>query len=349
MNRDLPGLTQRQKTILEVIIHEFVRTGEPVSSSVITDKYDINCSSATVRNEMAFLEEMGFLEQPHAASGRIPMDSAYRMFVNDIIKNKIAPPPREAADRINREYHTIKLQLELLLEKTATLLSNLTNYTSMLLAPQLRKSLFRYLKLLPISPTSVLLFMLSTTGSITHKTVELSRPTSPEELDRITIMLNDRLQGKSMEQMEEILEDVGKNDPQRELLVSIGKESQQLLDRQGQEVILKGTSHLLDFSESKDVKNIKVMMELLEEEKIIAEILSQTINLGDINIAIGSENQRDEMKGCTLITAAYRIKDKPVGTLGIIGPRRMPYQQIISIINYTAENFSSKLNSLDSI
>lgn len=348
MNTQLPNLSSRQKTILEVIIHEFIKTGEPVSSNTITDKYGINYSSATVRNEMAVLEDLGFLKQLHTASGRVPEDSAYRMFVNDIIRNKIAPPPRETADTIEKEYNKIKLHLELLLEKTASLLSDLTNYTSMLLAPQLRKSLFKYLRLVSVSPTTVMLFMLSTTGAILHKTIEFSKPTSPEELERLTYLLNNRLSGKPLEELEYIINETQREDPQYELISSIGRESESLLEAE-QEVILKGTSRILNISESKDVNNIKLMLELLEEEKIIAEILSKTIQLGDINISIGSENQLDEMKGCTLITAAYKFKGKPVGTLGIIGSRRMPYKEIISIINYTAENFSNKLDTFDSI
>ena len=348
MNTQLPNLNPRQKAILEVIIHEFIKTGEPVSSSTITDKYGINYSSATVRNEMAVLEDLGFLRQPHTASGRIPEDSAYRMFVNNIIKNKIAPPPIETANTIDKEYNQIKLQLGLLLEKTATLLSNLTNYTSMLLAPQLRKSLFKYLKLVSVSPSTIMLFMQSTTGALLHKTVELSKPASPEDLERLTYLLNNRLSGKPLEELEYLIKEAQRGDPQYELISSIGKESESLLDTE-QGIILKGTSRLLNISDSKDVNNIKVMLELLEEEKIIAEILSKTIQLGEISISIGSENQLDEMKGCTLITAAYKFKEKPVGTLGIIGPRRMPYGEIISIINYTAENFSNKLDTFDSI
>ncbi len=347
-NKDIYSLTPRQKKILEILIQEFVKTGEPVSSSAVCENYSLNCSSATIRNEMSLLEDMGFLGQPHAASGRIPLDKAYRMFVDEIIRNKIEPPSRETAQTIEREYQEIKQRLEALLETTVSLLTNITNYTSMLLTPQLKNALFKHIKLVSIDPWTVLLFLLASTGEIINKTLKIEASASQEELDTIAAEISEKMYGSPMEKLQEIIKEI-RIDNTAEILSHIEKESTRFIENPSGEVIFKGTSHLLDLPESKDVKNIKMMMELLEEEKEIARILAQTLKIGEISISIGSENKIDEMKDYSLITAAYRIKEKPVGTLGIIGPKRMPYRQIISIINYTAENIGHRLDSLDSL
>ncbi|MDQ7822021.1 MAG: heat-inducible transcriptional repressor HrcA [Candidatus Eremiobacteraeota bacterium] len=341
------ALNSRQKAILEIIVQEFVKSGEPVGSLIITENYDIGCCSATVRNEMARLEEMGYLEQPHAASGRIPKDKAYRLFVNEIISRKIAPPPENAVSTIEREYQIIQSHLEILIKKTARLLAELTNYTSLLLAPQLRKSLFKYLRLVSLSPTRILLFMMNNTGSIIHRTIELSSPISPEVLERLTNLLNDRLQGRALDHVSEFLKEIPGLETDRELIRNIGDASQHLVEEQQREVFYGGKTRLFDFSEFRDLDKIKVLMEVMEEEKVVAEILTETLNADGVQVLIGEENPVDEMKECSMVTAAYNLNGEPVGTLGIIGPKRMPYEQIISIINYTAENFSHKLRHLD--
>lgn len=344
---DISDLTQRQKQILQVIVQEYVKTGEPVSSSFIADFADMSYSSATIRNEMSKLEDMGYLKQPHAAAGRIPLDRAYRLFVNEIIKSRIAPPPREAAEEIDREYFSVKSQMESLIERTAGLLSRLTNYTSMILAPELRKNLFKYLKLVSLSPFSILLFMISNTGELIHKIIEVSHPVDPGILDKLTESLNIRLQGKPIETLGKAISEESEGSSEHELLEQISMESDKIVTASSRDVVFGGKNRVFDFSGASDLKSVKVMMELLEEENVIAEILSETINRQEMNIMIGSENPVSEMKDCTLITVAYKIKSHPAGTLGILGPKRMPYRQVISIINYTAENFGNKLSSID--
>lgn len=342
-------LNSRQKKILELIVREFVKTAEPVASQIISQNYDIGCCSATVRNEMVKLEELGYIEQPHASAGRIPKDKAYRVFVDEIINNKIGPPPESAAVIIEKEYDLIQTHLEHLLDKTARLLSHLTRYTSLLLAPRLRKSFFKYLKLVSLSANTILLFMMTNTGSIIHRTIEISKPIAPEDLDRITNLLNIRLQGALFERIENLVHEIPNHDANYELIQSIIDLSQKIEEEPSREVFFGGRTHLIDLIEFKDINRIKMLMELLEDEKVVAEILDGTIHGDCIQVLIGEENPVDGMRECSMITATYNIDGKPVGTLGIIGPKRMPYEQIIPIVNYTAENFSNKLQKLEKL
>ena len=345
MSQDIPNITLRQKKILEFIVQEFVKTGEPVSSGTITSMSNLNCSSATIRNDMSKLEEMGFLIQPHTVSGRIPADSAYRFFVNEIIKSKIEPPQNETVEAIKREYDSLKNKTESLFTKTADMLSKMTNYTSMILAPQLNKTLFKYVKLIPMSSSSILLIMLSVTGEIIHKIIEVTTPPDLETLDELTETLNKRLLGKPIEDLGKILEEEADKNTKSNLLNSISKESKKIITTSSREIIVSGKNKVFDYSETGDVKNIKIMLDLLEQENIIAEILSETIKENDINIMIGSENPIVEMKDCSIITVNYKINSTPAGKIGILGPKRMPYKRVISIINYVAENIEDSLNS----
>lgn len=342
-------LNNRQKKVLEIIIREFVESGEPVASATLANKYNMGFCSATIRNDMAKLEEMGYLEQPHTSSGRIPKDKAYRLYVDEIVSRKIAPPPEFAAQTIEREYQLIQIQLEILLEKTARLLSQLTHYTSMLLAPRLAKCLFKYLKLVSLSPRTILLFVLTNTGSIFHRTIEVSKPLSPEDLERVTNLLNDRLQGKSINRIEQLIGDDLSVEIGNELIDGLRGASYNILGDHSKDVILEGRTHLLDFFGFKDISRIKVLMELLEDEKVVAEILSGTLKGYGIQVFIGEENPVDEMKECSIVTATYDFDGEPIGTLGILGPKRMPYDKVIQIVNYIAENFSSKLRKLDKL
>lgn len=342
-------LNNRQKKILEVVVREFIESGEPVASVTIAQKYDIGCCSATVRNDMARLEEMGYLEQPHTSSGRVPMDKAYRLFVDEIVAHKIAPPPESAAQTIETEYQLIQRHMERLLNSTARLLSRLTHYTAVLLAPQLAKSLFKYLKLVSLGPNSILLFVLTNTGSIIHRTIEVSKPLGPDDLERITNLLNDRIQGKSINRISQLLGGEVSREVSAELIEGIKEASSNLSGEGSREIILGGRTHLLDFFGLKDMNRIRVLMELLEDEKIVAEILSGTLQEDGIQVLIGEENPLDVMRECSMVTSTYTIDGEPVGTLGIIGPKRMPYESVIQIVNYIAENFSSKLQNLDQL
>lgn len=349
MIEDIFNLTARQKTILGIIIQEFVETGEPVSSNTIIEKYKLNCSSATVRNEMVHLENAGYLKQPHSASGRVPLDPAYRFFVNEIIKNRIAPPSAEMVTAISRQYQDIKLQLQAVAEATASLLSSITNYTSLILTPTPQTSTFKHIKLISLEPDTILFFLLSSKGETINKVIRLSHEVTQEELDIVATLISKEMGALPLSELYNVVTALTQSSPQKELLTYIQEEAKLLLNEGQGDLILKGTCHLIDATRSGDIKNLKVMLELLEEEKVMAGLLTQSLKNEELNISIGNEIQIDEMKDCSIVTAAYKIKEKPVGILGILGPKRMPYRRVISIITYTAENVSQKLDTMDSI
>lgn len=342
-------LTSRQKTILSIIIGEFVRTGEPVSSASITENHGIHYSAATVRNEMAKLEELGFLKQPHTASGRIPLDSAYRLLVDEILSREITAPPKDMAETIDREYEQIRLQMEILLERTVDLLARLTNYTSLLLAPKIKKYLLRHMKLVYLEPFRVLLILITSSGSLIHRLIDLSTAFTEEQIYAITNRINHILSEESPGTLSERIRKSAENTAEKQLLQKITDYVEEAGAAENEEILLSGKTRIFDFSESRDVGRIKVMMEILEEGKTLAELMTAAINDSTLKVIIGSENPLNEMQDCSVITATYRINRQPAGTLGIIGPRRMYYEHVIPIVTYTAENFSNMLDKIEKL
>ncbi|MBI2252110.1 MAG: heat-inducible transcription repressor HrcA [Armatimonadetes bacterium] len=337
-------LNFRQEKILLALIEEFIDTAEPVGSSTLLNKHNLDCSSATIRNEMAYLESLGFLGQPHSSSGRIPLDEAYRFYVKYLLQKGILPPP-EALD-IQKEYQDETLELESLIEHTRKILAQLTNYTSLILGPRINKTIFKYLKLIFLNPHSVLVIMLTNTGGIIHRVINLDSEINPYELDKMAKILNDRLQGKSLEIfnfnfLRQFSDKIDLN-----ILNGLSEIAKNLFKEVEKKIFYDGTINLLNLPEFKDLKKLKLILEVLEDEKLVAEILSESLSSQGLQVSIGSENQYLPMESCSLISAAYNVDGEPVGSLGILGPKRMPYERIISIVKYVAQSFSERLNKL---
>lgn len=340
-------LSSRQHRILVAIISEFIISAEPVSSSTLVRKYDILFSSATIRNEMSRLEELGYLFQPHTSSGRIPTDRAYRYYVDFLMKKRLNPP--QDIDMVLDEYKKLEAHLQRLVEYTGRLLSDLTKYTSLVLVPRFRRTLFRYLKITPLEGNSIVLILMTNTGSILNKVIHLTREVSEEQLGRMTGVLNDRLSGMflgdiSLEFLQKIPGDI-----HEDLIQNLSSLTLETLKDQESDVIYEGTRHLFDLPEFQDLKRLRSIFEVLEDEKVVVEILKKTLTTEGLKVYIGSEHHMDEMKECSFITATYGMRGVPLGTIAVMGPTRMPYDTIIPVVNSFAEVFSEKLNRLADI
>jgi heat-inducible transcriptional repressor len=338
-------LTSRQENILLAIVKEYINTAEPVGSQSLLNKQNFVFSSATLRNEMAALEEMGYLNQPHASAGRIPSDKAYRFYVDRLMQEDIPPPPE--AISIRRQYQYLDAEMDRLVQQTAKLLADLTRYTSLVLAPQIRKTLFKYLKLLPLGPRIILMVLLTNTGSMVKRMVEVTEEVNPETLEKVASLLNERLNGISLAVMDApFMEFPSCELDKASLMREIGRATAEAArDHEGR-LFYEGTSHLLAVPEFRDLNKLQTILEFLEEEKLVAEILGKTLSSPGLQVGIGSENHCEEMRNCAMITATYQIGGKPLGTIGVIGPTRMPYRSIISIVDYVAGSFSDKLNRI---
>ena len=340
-------LSSRQHRILVAIINEFIMSAEPVGSSTLVRKYDILLSSATIRNEMSRLEELGYLFQPHTSSGRIPTDRAYRYYVNFLMKKQLNPP--QDIDIVLDEYKKLEAHLERLVEYTGRLLSDLTKYTSLVLVPRFRRTLFRYLKITPLEGNSIVLILMTNTGSILNKVIHLTREVNEEQLNKMTGILNDRLSGMFLGDINlEFLQNIS-GDLHEDLIQNLSNLTLETLKDQESDMICEGTRHLFDLPEFQDLKRLRSIFEVLEDEKVVVEILKKTLTTEGLKVYIGSEHHMDEMKECSFITATYGMRGVPLGTIAVMGPTRMPYETIIPVVNSFAEVFSEKLSQLSDI
>lgn len=335
------ALDPRQERILLAVIKEYIRTAEPVGSAAILSRYNLGCSSATVRNDMAELEAGGYITQPHTSAGRVPLDKAYRYYVNLLLNHAILPPAE--APVIDMEYREPSFHIESVIEHTSRILASITRYSALILVPRLRKSLFKYLKLVPITDESVLMVMLTNTGSIMNKKIDLFSPIAPADLEKITNILNERLRGVPVGTLGWSLANIASGEVNENILSQIQNAAIQMAEIEGGRIVRSGATQLFDLPEFKDLHKLKRIMELLEQEELIAEILNKTFSAPGIRVYIGKENRLGQMEDISMITATYNLGREPVGILGVLGPTRMNYDKVISVVNYVAESLSGKL------
>ncbi|MEB3100714.1 heat-inducible transcriptional repressor HrcA [Ferviditalea candida] len=325
-------LTERQKMILSAIIDDYIRSAEPVGSRSISKREDVGFSPATIRNEMSDLEEMGYLEQPHTSAGRIPSHKGYRYYVDHLIK------PDFLSNReleVYKHFFAEKIQeIEGVVQQAAVILSSLTNYTSIVLGPEIFTTSLRHLQLLPLDKESAVAIIVTSTGHVENKTVSIPPGVPMSEIEKMVAILNDKLKGVPLLQLKsklysEISEELKKHVSRYESLFQI---IQNVLDqREIQRVFLGGTTNILSQPEFKDVEKVKTILDLFDETEKMVKLVSS--NKQGIQVRIGTENSMEAINNCSLITATYSIDGMVLGTVGVIGPTRMEYGKVIGLLD----------------
>lgn len=336
-------MDDRKQRILEALILDYIATGDPVGSRTIARKYDLGVSSATIRNEMADLEELGLIEQPHTSAGRVPSQSGYRYYVDCLMELK------PLADSMKKYIHEaladrIK-ETEALIQLTSKLLSQLTNYTAIVMAPNFGKNTLRHVQLLPLENNKVVLVIVLDNGHVEHRTVDIPFPFAEKDYQQLSYLLNGHLRGLSLEQWKTgIIQDIcNELDYQKRFLNEVLELVENVMSVEYEsKVYLGGALNILNQPEFKDVEKVKQILALLEEERVLKEVMSIGHQLG-ISVKIGTENPYEGMKNCSLITATYEIDGKPIGTLGVLGPTRMEYSKSVSILDFFTEVLADTL------
>ena len=340
-------LSERKQEILRSVVINYVKTAEPVGSRTVARTYRMGLSSATIRNEMADLEELGYLAQPHTSAGRIPSQLGYRYYVDNLMDPSDLSDDDERA--ISSSLSTEKMrEIEQIINNSARVLSAATNQTSMIMGPQFRKSAFHQLRILPLDEKRGLVVLITDTGFIKNKVIDLQQQLSQSELHQVVTYLNQKLYGLTIDQVTTSLINELKRDLFRRL--EILEQAFILLEESLKEekqirVFLGGTTNILNQPEFKDVDKIRRMLNLFEQEPLLFKILEDTSSDDDIVVRIGAENECEDIQECTLITGTYKIHDKPLGTVGVLGPTRMDYSHVISVmrrlVNYLNKSLSS--------
>lgn len=325
-------LDERKLKILQAIIRNYLESGEPVGSRTISKLTDLNLSSATIRNEMADLEEMGYIIQPHTSAGRIPSDKGYRLYVDMLLKDK------------TQEVEDMKLlllekadRLENLLQQVAKLLAVNTNYTTMVTTPQYRKKV-KFIQLTEVDENQLLAVIVFERNIVKNKIIRISTSLNKETLLKLNIVLNTFLQGLDLDdinlpmitQMKEQAGDYRTivNDILDAIMQAVSEEDDI-------EIFTSGTTNILKYPELSDREKACNILYTLEEKKALTELIQDKMddeeNRG-IQVYIGDETPIETMKECSVVTATYEVEEGVYGKIGIIGPKRMDYQKVVGTL-----------------
>ncbi|MCX7780705.1 MAG: heat-inducible transcriptional repressor HrcA [Negativicutes bacterium] len=327
-------LDERKCKILQAIIDDYISTAEPVGSRTIARKYNMGVGPATIRNEMADLEVLGYLEQPHTSAGRIPSAKGYRFYVDCLMSPSSLS--EQEINLINNWYHTKVRRIEEVFQETAKILSRLTRNISLVVAPQFSQSTFKYMQFLPLDETRAILVVVTDTGYLENKVIAIPEGITMPELQRIAAAVNSRLAGLQFNQIKSSLIRDIRNDviPDHALFEkTLDMLRQALTPSQRDRIYLGGTTQMLNQPEFRDVEKAKGLLTVLEEEKLLADILeSQEAN--GVVVTIGQENKFSGIQDLSVIQATYRVDGQVVGKVAVLGPTRIEYSKVMSVLDF---------------
>ena len=341
-------LDDREKTVLEALIEDYIQTAEPVGSRTVAKRLKMSLSPATIRNVMADLEEIGFLNQPHTSAGRIPTDRAFRYYVDRLLE--IRQLSRASRERIDTGLKREKLTIPEMLRRASTLLSFLSKHTGVALGPRFGRTVFKHVEFIRVSEKKVLVVLVAAMGEVHNKIVELDEPMTQDELDRYSKYLTDLMGGLTLAKAKErLMEEMSQEKVLFDrLMFRALKISQEALDglEEG-DVYIDGKINIIQSPEFSDWEKMRLLLEAFEEKGKLVKLLDKALNTPGLQILIGEENELKAMKSCSVITAPYAKEDAILGTVGVIGPTRMDYCTIIPLVDYTARRLSEMLTQID--
>lgn len=333
-------LSERKLKILAAIIGDYVKTAEPVGSRTLSRKPELDYSPATIRNEMADLEELGYLTHPHTSAGRVPSDKAYRLYVNALMDKK--EPSIEEKSFIANMLIFDYQEFDKTIAKAATILSEITNLTSFAITPKKNEDVLKYIELLPVDENTVVLMIVSESGKVNNRAVKMSVPYTEDKLRILAKNMTYNYKGKTISQAltNNIIANfetdiMAMSGLAEDLMPTFMRTLEEMLDVN---LYMDGLTNIFDLPEYSDVSRAKDLLKVLTKKD---EITRKLIERDDgITISIGEENGDEDFQDCSLITASYEVNGKLVGKLGVIGPTRMEYAEVTSVIEYLTDNLS---------
>jgi heat-inducible transcriptional repressor len=340
-------LNERKRQILQAIVIDYINTAEPVGSRTIAKKHELGLSSATIRNEMSDLEDMGYLEQPYTSAGRIPSDKGYRLYVDELmdLKGLTLEEIRDIRAAIEVKIN----ELNQLLRQSAEVMSRLTKYTSMAMTPHIKKSVLKSINVILIGPGKALVIIVISAGTVKNSMINIPKNITQNYLIKISNVLNEKLSGLTIgdinsallsELENSIIEPLG---VLKHVIVGI-IDCISCIDNT--EVYLEGTANIFNFPEFRDLAKAREFLNVLDEISLLRKLLNNQNQTETINVKIGTENEIEEIKECSLVKATYSVGDVIIGSIGVIGPTRMDYSKVISSMIYIREKVNQELLKL---
>ena len=340
-------LNNRKIKILEALINDYIETGEPIGSRTIAKKYDLGISSATIRNELSDLEDLGLVIQPHASSGRIPSDKGYRLYVDSLMEH------RELTEEESKYLQNIVIEninhMDYLMEQTARALAMLTNYATVVSKPKIEEEKIKHIQLVPLDELSIIAVVVTENKNIKNYIISTDKGFSPEELLCFTDVINNLIKDYSLEEIRNLIKKNENNIISTAEQV-VYKVFEQIFndDKEETKFYTSGINNILEFKEFSNIEKAKPIFQSLEEKDMLIDILSgDNGNNNSIQILIGNENQAQEFKDCSIVKTEYKIAGA-IGTIGIIAPTRMDYAKTVSLLDEIVKNINSVIKTLSS-
>lgn len=334
-------LNERKRLVLRAIVEDYIASALPVGSRTIARKYHLGVSPATIRNEMADLEEMGLLEQPHTSAGRIPSDKGYRLYV-DTLMQKINLSIDELR-HIREIYEKRTQEIEALIQETIKVLCDTTNYMALVFGPGVSTTPVKRIGLLPMTERSAVLVLVTEAGFVSNRLLEVPEGIREEDLYHISDVLSHHLQGLTLDRLNltairELYNELARYrsivEQTLEILGSI------CAPQESERVWVGGTLRILDQPEFRDIDKAKAILGLIEDVNLLREFVSNFRGKSGVQVTIGVENDLDDLKDCSLVSATYWMGSTPVGTVALLGPKRMNYSKAVAVVEAVEETLS---------
>lgn len=336
------AMDNRKFRILQAIIDDYILTAMPVGSRTISKKYEMGLSSATIRNEMSDLEELGYLAQPHISSGRIPSAKAYRLYVDQLLRTGVIDSIDPAS--IQRHFEGRLRKMEDVVSHAAQVLSSLTHYTAVVTPPTGPEPRIRHLQLVPVTEKNALIVIVTDVGIVRDAMIAIDEGLDSDALYKISMMLTEKLQGKSFKQaLESLSELLPEMKAKEKLLQGIETLARQSEKQQSEpKIAVGGSSNILSYPEYSDIEKARSFLSLIETREKLAQLMEPSGPMA-FTIRIGPETGLPEMRDLTIVTATYMTGPEGHGTIGVIGPTRMQYQKVLSILSTMGRQLSELL------
>lgn len=336
-------MDERKIRILQAIINDYINTAEPVGSRTIAKKYSLGISSATIRNEMSDLEDMGYIEHLHASSGRKPSNKGYRLYVDKLMHKTELSKEEELVIKAQLINSALS-EVDKIVRQASQLLSELTKLTCIVQAPSFEKSHVKSIQLMYIEAGRVLSVIITDSGLIKNDIINVKKNISTEDLAKITLLLNRRLNNLTIEDINlvvinNIKKDLYGHDDIFNAIIPALYDS--LSEEDSEEVYMEGASNIFDYPEFKDIDKAREFITLLYDKSMIKSILKDE---SDMAVSIGDENLITGIKDCSIITSVYKLGNKPLGSIAIIGPTRMQYSKVITLLTKVANEINEAIS-----
>ena len=332
-------LDERKKKVLQAIVEEYINTAEPVSSGSITKGHGLDYSSATIRNDMAQLESIGFLDKPHTSAGRVPSAEGYRYYVNELLKED-----NLTLEEIKYIQNKLKIkvnEIEDLTKVATTTLSEITHYTTVAVGPKADKQIIEEIKFVSLGQRMLMVVIVTDTGLVKETIIKFDEDITESQVDTLNNLFNTRLRGKPLSKIDKPMADYIFSEVHYSIgiMKAIIEQINRIVEEENNNIFLEGAKKSFDLPEFKSMKVAKNFVNLLDTKDEMLEIFNSG-DAEDINVFIGDDDENSNLKDFSIITFKHTIGDKDLGTIGIIGPKRMDYAKVISVMKY----ISKKLN-----